>query len=156
QVFEAEFRPYEEIELHAKVSGFVDAIPVDIGDRVTNGQLLATLEIPELKDDLERAQALQKRSEEEAKKAEAEHEEAHLAYTRLAAVDQAKPNLVAQQEIDPARAKDRAAEAAWATAKQQIQVTQADVKKLRTMLKYCRITAPFDGVVTKRSVDPGA
>ncbi len=156
QVFEAEFRPYEEIELHAKVSGFVETLTVDVGDRVTNGQLLATLEIPELNDDLDHAQALEKRSEEEVKKSEAEHDESHLAYTRLAAVERAKPRLVAQQDLDLIQAKDRAAEATLETAKQQIQVAKADVKKLQTMLKYCRITAPFNGVITKRFTDPGA
>src|SRR5512140_2025109 len=47
----AEFRPYAEVSLHAKVSGFVQSISVDIGDHVKAGQLLATLEIPELKDE---------------------------------------------------------------------------------------------------------
>jgi len=156
QVFEAEFRPYEEIELHAKVSGFVETLTVNVGDRVTNGQLLATLEIPELNDDLEHAQALEKRSQEEVKKSEAEHEESHLAFTRLSAVEKAKPHLIAQQDIDLIQAKDRAAEATLETAKQQIQVAKSDVKKLQTMLKYCRITAPFNGVITKRFTDPGA
>jgi RND family efflux transporter MFP subunit len=123
---------------------------------VTNGQLLATLEIPELNDDLEHAHAVERRSEEEVKKSEAEHEEAHLVYDRLAAVDKAKPNLVAQQELDLARAKDRAAEATLATARQQIEVAKTDIKRLQTMLKYSRIHAPFDGVITKRFTDPGA
>ena len=156
QIFEAEFRPYEEIELHAKVPGFVESLTVDVGDRVTNGQLLATLEIPELNDDLEHAQALEKRSHEEIKKCAAEYEQAHLAYSRLAAVDKARPHLVAQQEIDLAQGKDRAAEATLETAKQQIEVARTDVKKLQTMLKYSRITAPFTGVITKRFTDPGA
>src|ERR1043166_3234087 len=155
-VFDAEFRPYQEIELHAKVSGFVESLPVDVGDRVTNGQLLATLEIPELNDDLEHARAVEKRSEEELKKAEADHEQAHLAYGRLAAVEKAKPKLVAQQEIDLAQAKDRAGEAAMEVAREQIEVAKSDVKRLQTMMLYCHIRAPFDGVVTKRFTDPGA
>jgi len=47
----AEFRPYLKVELHAKVSGYVDQINVDIGDQVKAGQLLARLEVPELRDD---------------------------------------------------------------------------------------------------------
>jgi len=156
QVFEAEFRPYEEVELHAKVTGFVDAILVDVGDQVTNGQLLATLEIPELQDELDHALAVEKRNQKEVKKSEAEHEEAHLAYSRLAAVDKAKPHLVAQQDLDLAMAKDRSDEAALDTAKQQIEVSKAEAKKLQTMLKYSRITAPFSGVITRRFTDPGA
>jgi len=156
QNFDAEFRPHEEIELHAKVAGFLESLTVDVGDRVTNGQLLATLEIPELSDELEHARAMEKRSEAELQKAEAEHGQTHLAYTRLAAVDKAQPNLIAQQDIDLAQAKDRGADAALETARQQIQVAKTDTKKLQTMVKYSRITALFDGVITKRFADPGA
>src|SRR5689334_18173042 len=47
----AEFRPYQEVEVHAKVAGYLKQISVDVGDRVTAGQLLATLEIPEMADE---------------------------------------------------------------------------------------------------------
>jgi RND family efflux transporter MFP subunit len=138
----AEFRAYQEVELHAKVSGYVKDMNVDFGDRVKAGQLLATLEVPELQDELDRAIATQKR-------AEADYKEAHLIYTRLQAVDKDHPNLVAQQDLDTAESKDRTTEAAIAAAK-------ADVEKYQTLLGYTRITAPFDGVVTHRYVDPGA
>jgi multidrug efflux pump subunit AcrA (membrane-fusion protein) len=52
-----EFRPYQEIDVMAKVAGYIKRIDVDVGDRVREGQLLATLEIPEMEDDLRRAQA---------------------------------------------------------------------------------------------------
>lgn len=138
----AEFRPYLQVELHAKVSGFVEQISVDIGDRVKAGQLLATLEVPELKDEMDRALAAEQ-------KAEADYKDAHLVYTRLTAVDREHPNLVAQQELDSAEAKDRNTAAAIAGAK-------AEVEKYQTLMRYTRITAPFDGVVTWRYADPGA
>ena len=138
----AEFRPYLKVELHAKVSGYVDQINVDIGDQVKAGQLLARLEVPELRDELARANAAEKR-------AEADYRDAHLIYTRLQAVDKEHPNLVAQQELDAAEAKDGTTEAAIAAAK-------AEVEKNQTLLAYTRITAPFDGVVTHRYADPGS
>jgi RND family efflux transporter MFP subunit len=138
----AEFRPYLKVELHAKVAGYVDQILVDIGDRVKAGQLLARLEVPELRDELNRALAAQKR-------AEADYREAHLVYTRLVAVEKEHPNLVAQQELDAAEAKDGTAEAAIAGAK-------AEVERYQTLLGYTRITAPFDGVITHRYADPGS
>ena len=46
-VLTAEFRPFQEIDVHAKVAGFVKKIYVDVGDRVKEGQLLTVLEIPE-------------------------------------------------------------------------------------------------------------
>lgn len=138
----AEFRPYEEVELHAKVSGYLEKINVDIGDQVKAGQLLAELEVPELKDELNVALAAQKR-------AEADYRGAHVIYTRLQAVLKQHPTLVAQQELDAAEAKDSSTDAAIVAAK-------AEVNKYQTLLGYARITAPFDGVVTHRYADPGS
>ena len=141
-IIPAEFRPYEEVELHAKVSGYVKEMKVDFGDRVKAGQLLATLEIPELEADLTNALAAEQR-------ADADYQDTHLAWTRLEAVNGAHPNLVAQQDLDVAQARDLAAAAAVAGAR-------ADVQKYRATVDYSRITAPFDGVITMRSADPGA
>jgi RND family efflux transporter MFP subunit len=138
----AEFRAYQEVELHAKVSGYVHQMNVDFGDHVKAGQLLATLEVPELQDQLHNAMAIQQ-------KAEADYRAAHLNYTRLLAVVKQNPNLVAQQDVDAAEAKDGTAEAAIGAAK-------ADVERYRTLTTYTQITAPFDGVVTHRYVDNGA
>ena len=54
---QGEFRPYTEVELHSKAAGFLKQINVDVGDQVKAGQSLATLEVPELKDELEHAKA---------------------------------------------------------------------------------------------------
>src|SRR5262249_39323475 len=114
----AEFRPYQEVELHAKVAGYLKEIFVDVGDRVKKGQLVATLEIPELTEDLGRATAATRRSEAELVRArnelermESAHGMSHLSYNRLSSVIKARPNLVAQQEIDEAAARDRVSEA---------------------------------------------
>jgi RND family efflux transporter MFP subunit len=138
----AEFRPYLKVELHAKVSGYVDEINVDIGDRVKAGQLLARLEVPELRDDLARAKAVEQR-------AEADYKNAHDIYTRLSNVVKSNPDLVAQQELDTVQAKDATTEAAIAS-------TKAEVEREQTLLAYTRITAPFDGVITHRYADPGS
>jgi RND family efflux transporter MFP subunit len=138
----AEFRPYAEVVLHAKVSGYLQQINVDFGDHVTAGQLLATLEIPELQDQLNNAIATEQ-------KAEADYKNAHLVYSRLVKVNMDHPNLVAQQDLDTAESKDDTAAAAIAAAK-------ADVERYQTLVAYTRITAPFDGVVTRRYADPGA
>lgn len=141
-VIPAEFRPYVAVDLHAKVSGYLDQMNVDFGDRVKAGQLLVTIEVPELQDELNNAIAAEAR-------AEANYTNAHLMYTRLMGVNHEHPNLVAQQDIDTATAQDLAAQATIAAAK-------ADVGKYRTLVSYTQILAPFDGVVTHRYVDPGA
>jgi RND family efflux transporter MFP subunit len=140
--FQGEFYPFQDVMIHAKVSGYVNPIRVDIGDRVKAGELLATLEVPELKDQLEGAIASQRR-------AEAEHAIAHLNYSRLVDVNRSQPNLVAQQDLDDAQAKDSATAAAQDTAK-------ADADRYKTLSDYTRVSAPFEGVITKRFVDNGA
>src|SRR5450432_2185302 len=169
-VLTAEFKPYQEVDVMAKVAGFIKQINVDVGDRVTQGQLLATLEIPEMADDLRRADASVKRSQaevaranDELQRAKSAHDIAHLSYSRLFAVSEKKPGLIAQQDIDDAQSKDLVAEAQVSAAKsgrvvadQQVQVNNSDVERVKTLLVYTRVTAPFAGVVTKRYADTGS
>ena len=169
-VLTAEFKPFQEIDVMAKVAGYIKQINVDVGDRVTQNQILATLEIPEMADDLARANAAVARSDAEVARAdddiaraESAHNIAHLSYERLAEVSKKRPGLVAQQEIDDAHSKDLVAEAQLAAAKsnraaavQQVDVNKADVGRVNTMHDYTRVTAPFAGVVTKRYADTGS
>jgi RND family efflux transporter MFP subunit len=166
----AEFRPFQEIDVMAKVAGYVQQIRVDVGDRVSQGQLLAVLEVPEMTDDIERAEASRQRNAAEYQRAkdelarvESAHEIAHLSYSRLNAVFQNKPGLVAQQEVDDAHGKDLVAEAQVSAAKsaliaaeQQIRASDAEVRKTKTLMNYTRVVAPFAGVVTKRYADTGS
>lgn len=166
----AEFRPEQEIDLHAKVAGYVREIRAEVGDRVRQGQLIARLEVPEFKNDLMQATTTKKRSESDVIRARSEvrrtqsiFEAANLTYTRLAAVAKARPNLIAQQEIDEALAKVQVAEAQIATAKASLAVAEdhvtmqdALIERVNTMAAYTTITAPFAGVVTKRFADKGA
>src|SRR5262245_4856566 len=86
-VLTAEFKPYQEVDVHAKVAGYVKKIYVDIGDRVRAGQLLAELEIPEAADEVLRAGASTRlsaanvaRAREELLRAESAHQASHLSY----------------------------------------------------------------------------
>jgi len=137
----AEFRPYVEVALPAKVTGYIGKMNVDFGDAVKSGQLLATIEVPELQAELDNALAAEQ-------KAQADYTNANLIYSRLQSVNHDHPNLVAQQDLDTAQANDLATAAAIAAAK-------ANVEKYQTMVRYTQITAPFDGVITHRYADPG-
>src|ERR1022692_2831229 len=165
-----EFFPYQEVELHAKVAGYIQKINVDIGDRVHQGQVLAVLEIPELTAELQAASAGVRHSQEEisraqneVSRAEADHAAVHAAAARLRQASEARPGLIAEQELDDATAKDRSAEAqiegaksALAASRQQLEVSQADRQHYSALSEYSRITAPFDGVVTWRYADTGS
>jgi len=166
----AEFRPFQVVDVHAKVAGYVKRIYVDVGDRVKEGELIAVLEIPELQDDVVTAEASVSKSQEEIRRAQADleraqsaHEVAHLASSRLVDVSKTRPGLVAQQEVDDALGRDRVteaqvatAQASLSTAQQQLRVAQADRERVRTLFAYAQIKAPFAGVITKRYADTGS
>ena len=152
----AEFRPYQEVSLHAKVAGYVQTISVDVGDHVKEGQVLAHLDIPELQNEIEKDTAAVQASREEVNRAQANYDQTHLASSRLEAVAQQHPKLVAQQEVDDARAKDQNAAGALAAAKQHVDESTAELHKAEALLKYSDITAPFDGVITHRYADTGS
>ncbi len=154
--FDAEFRPYQVIDLHAEVAGFVKSINVDIGDQVKQGDLLATLEIPELPQEIERAEAAKVRDEKKADQAAASYEDAHLSWTRLEKINESKAHLISQQDLDTARAKNAAADANLAAAKEDVKVSQAELDRLMAIQNDCKIIAPFPGVITKRYADVGA
>jgi RND family efflux transporter MFP subunit len=152
----AEFRAYQEVDIHSKVAGFVQSIPVDIGDLVKQGDVLAILEIPELQEDLKKAAAGVDAANEAVKEADATYQGIHLDFTRLQQVAAEHPKLVAQQEIDNLRAKDQAGAAALANAKQRVEGAQAEQNRDLALVDYSKIAAPFTGVVTKRYADVGA
>ena len=152
----AEFRPFQEVSVHAKVAGYVRSIRVDVGDHVRRGDTIATLEIPELADDVRKAAAATQASREELKRAQARHDELHLVSQRLQQVVLQRPNLVAQQDIDSARDQDMAGEASLDAARHSVEEGEANESRMQTMLGYGVISAPFDGVVTRRYADTGA
>jgi RND family efflux transporter MFP subunit len=165
-----QFQPYQEIDVHAKVSGYVRHIYVDIGDRVRAGQTLAVLEIPELDAQLKGTQAelLHSkdevvRAENEVIRAESDYSALHAAYTRLQQAATARPGLIAEQELDDSRAKDLAAgaqvdaaKAALSAARQQTDVADADRMRVGALAAYANVTAPLNGVITWRYADTGA
>jgi len=165
-----EFKPFEEVEVHAKVAGYIQKIYVDVGDHVTQGQTLAMLEVPELAAQLSGADAAVRRAKEDIRREESDlqraqsaHAAAHSMYMRLKQASEQQKGLVAQQELDDAEAKDleteaqvRSAKAALSAAEQQVEVSVADQKQYRAMSGYTRIVAPFTGVVTVRYADTGS
>lgn len=166
----AEFEPFEEVDVMSKVAGYLKEIKVDIGDRVQEGQLLATLEIPEMADDLAKAAASIDQAEadaatarDELQRAESAHNIAQLYARRIADVAKSEPGLVPQQELDEVQSRDLQTQAQVSAAKSAIRSSEerargarAEEARVKTLIKYTRITAPFTGVVTKRYANTGS
>ena len=164
------FKPFQDIDVHAKVAGYIKTIYVDVGDHVKEGQTLAVLEVPELAAQLAGADAAVRAAQEQIprakgdlERAQSTHAASHSAYQRLKQAADTQAGLVAQQELDDWQAKDLAgeaqvasAEAALSAARQQLEVAQANQKQYTALSDYTRITAPFTGVVTVRYADTGS
>jgi RND family efflux transporter MFP subunit len=165
----SELVPFQEIDVYAKESGYVTKLYVDYGTRVKAGQLMATLEIPELEaqlqvDAAEIANATDRvtRAQHDLKRYKAQYNTLHLESTRLSRVFESQPGIVAQQEVDDAQGKDLAAaaqvdasEAAQHAAQSYLNVAKAKRERDQTLYDYSRITAPFAGVVTNRDANLG-
>lgn len=166
----SEFIPYQEIDIHAKVSGYIKKLYINWGTHVKTGQLLAVLDVPELNAQVLRDQASVARDQQELARARAELASdesaanvAHLTYSRLEGVIKTRPGLVAQEEIDVAQGKDAesaaavsAARDALAAAQQELAVDRSTLARDKDLENYSSITAPFDGVITKLNAYTGS
>lgn len=164
------FQAYQDVLVHAKVSGYVKQIFVDIGDQVHTGEVLAILEIPELNAQVDAAQAAVSRDRSEIERtrhdvsrAVAIHGAQHSEYARLQMASTKLPGLVAQQELDDKQAQDLSSEAqvdaaksAYTAAQEKVSEDQATLEHYKALQAYSYVRAPFDGVITFRYADTGA
>lgn len=150
-----ELRPYEEVRIYPKVTGFVQWIGVDRGSRVRKGQVLARLEAPEL---------VAQKFEAQAKLASAQHRqvaaEAKLAadegtYQRLKVAAQT-PGVISDEELEVAQKTAQADQATVVSLRSATEAAREALRSVQTLESYLVVTAPFDGIVTKRNVHPGA
>ena len=165
-----QFQAYQVVDVHPKVSGYMSRINVDIGDIVHQGQVLAVLEVPELKAQVQQAQFELQQSQEEITRAQHEIQRAqalnfalHAESIRLQQAAATRPGLIAQQELDDARSKDLssqaqidAAKSAMAAAQQRAEAARADYERVTALENYTKVVAPLDGVVVWRYADTGA
>lgn len=130
-----EVHPLFQVTLFAKVDGYLDTLTVDKGDSVKTGDLIADIEVPELRANKVKYSA-------EVELAEAEFKQISEAPTN---------NPANASSSDLEEAKNRIA-----VAKGRLSVSKANLAYTEAMLNYAQVTAPFDGIITKRYVDPGA
>lgn len=122
------FAPWQQVDLKARVAGYLHRVAVDKGDVVTAGQTLIEIEVPELQADLIRHRA-------EVKAAEIEVKRLHEARAK-------SPDLVLPQAVDDAEAK--------------LAIAKAGMERANALIELAQIKAPFAGTITDRRVDPGA
>lgn len=136
-----EIKPYEQVALYAKVSGFIKHLYVDRGDHVKKGQLLALLEAPEMNQRALSDQSIQD-------KAYSDYLLAKQVYDRLVEASNTT-GAVAQIELERAQSTMNSTKSTFESAK----ASTAQAKQLQD---YLRIVAPFDGIITQRNLSNGS
>ncbi len=132
---------YQQVDLYAKVNSFVKSLPVDIGSEVHTGEVLATMEAPELTSQLDEARA-------RIMSAQATYLADKATYERLYNTSQT-PGTVSQNDLDQAAAKKSSDSA-------QVEAAKYALKVVEDTRDYLVMRAPFDGVISARNVNPGA
>lgn len=153
-VLPGELRAWQAVDIFARVSGFVEAVPVDRGSRVSAGQVLARMSAPEL--DARRAEAQSRIPAIEAQQMEAEAQLAALESTYARLQEAAKtPGVVAENEVVLAGKSIESARAQVAAAKKSVASMESSVAAIAALEAFLIVKAPFAGVITARMAHPG-
>jgi RND family efflux transporter MFP subunit len=127
---------------------------VDIGDKVKKGQLLAEIETPELDQELAQAQAQLLQTEAQLQQAKANH---NLAKANLARSERLAPSgVVSRAELEQGQAQAEVGEANVRVAEANVAAQRANIRRIGQLKAFARVTAPFAGTVTQRSVEIGS
>jgi len=149
----AKVQAFYTADLGTKVTGYVDSVPVDIGDKVKQGQALAIIAAPELKEQRNALKAQALEFETGVQAAEAELQAVRSESERIQ--DLVKNGSVTAKAGDEATNRLTAARAQVAAAKARLGTAAARLAEAEALVDYTIIRAPFDGIVTLRSVDQG-
>lgn len=139
--------------IYARTTGYIKARHVDIGDRVSAGQLLAEIASPEIDQQLRQAQADLQQSEKNLELQKATLDLAHRTMGRYSEAD--VEGAVAKQAVDQSVSAVRTGQAAVAAAEALVASSQANVRRLQELTSFERVVAPFSGTVIQRNVDVG-
>jgi len=150
-----EFLPFQTVDLHARVQGFVEKVSVDRGSVVREGELLATLSAPEMEAQVAEAEAKVRSAEATVSEAKAKVIAEESTYRRLKDAS-ATPGVIAGNELVIAEQSAEAAKGVVSSFEAALLAVKSSVTALQNMEEYLRITAPFPGVITQRLVHPGA
>lgn len=160
--------PVAEASIYARAAGYLRKRNVDIGDRVRRGQALAVIETPELDQQVAQARASLSQAEQQLGQAKAGLEQtqatlelARTTWQRFQTL--AARGVVSRQEADQQQASFKVAqatvhnsEANVKAASDNVNASRANLDRILTMQEFREVRAPFDGIVTARSVDVGA
>lgn len=155
-VLPASLEPREVVELYSRVTGYLESLSVDIGDRVEDGQELARVLVPEMEPSLRRAEANVEAAKAEVAQQTAAVQLAGLTRQRLGQLRRTEKEAVAQHDVDVAAAGERTHQAELEHARASLHVAEAELAHLNALRRFSVLRAPFPGRVIRRVLHPGA
>ncbi len=147
-------RPLEETKIYARVTGYVRAWHVDLGDKVTTGQLLADIDTPDLAAELAQGRAQLAAARANVKQASAQRDYSKSNSTRYSGL--ADQSLVSKSQVEEHQAKAATDEATVSSAEATVGAMEANVRRLAELQSFAKVTAPFSGTVSSRAIERGA
>jgi len=151
----ADLSAFQSVAIFPRVTGFVKTVNVDRGSKVRAGQLLATLEAPELVAQRAEAQSRLQAAEAQLSAVRSKADADKGTFDKLKAAS-APPGVVAGNDVVLAEKAAEASANQALAAQQSIEAARQALNAVRDMEGYLRVTAPFAGVITERNVHPGA
>jgi RND family efflux transporter MFP subunit len=150
--YPGETRGWYQSTIYARINGYVGQWLVDIGDRVQKGQVLATIDTPDLDAQFQAAEHQLAMSQAQVDVVKANAEFAKTTYDRW---KDSPKGVVSEQERDEKKAEYESSLAQMTSAQAKVSADQANVAQLSALESYKKVTAPFDGVITSRHIDIG-
>jgi RND family efflux transporter MFP subunit len=146
-------RAFEEAKIYPRAAGYVKRWLVDIGDKVTEGQLLAEIEAPDV--DAQLAQARAQLAQARASLVQAQAQRDYSKSNAERNVVMANQQLIAKGTLEQATSQAKVDEATVTADQANIAAMEANVRRLTEMTGFQKVTAPFAGTVTSRTIDRG-
>ncbi|HWE98128.1 MAG TPA: efflux RND transporter periplasmic adaptor subunit [Tepidisphaeraceae bacterium] len=147
-------RPWQEVSIFARTTGYLKKYYVDISNQVEVGQLMADIDSPEVDQQLRGSQASLQQMQASAAKAKTDLGFAETTWKRFESLK--GTSGVTQQELDQYQSNYNSAQSALRSAEANVAAAEADVKRLTELKGFEKVIAPFSGVVTGRAYDVGA
>ena len=147
-------QPLEEAVIYARASGYVRRWLVDIGAHVEANELLAEIDTPELDQELAQARASLAQAQANVLQAQANKGFANTQHQRTGKLVEA--GLSPQQDLDQTQSRTEVTAADVKVAEANVNAQQANIRRISDLKSFARVTAPFAGTITERTIDRGS
>lgn len=149
-----ELKPYLQTEMFSRINGLVSERCVQLGDHVKKGQLLATIDTPDLDAETASAKSALISAEKHLMETKYQYNFAKQTYERFK--NSSSDGAISRQDLDTKYNEFKTSEMNYLGAQADVDKAKQDLNRLTALQGYKRVVAPFDGVISKYNIDAGA